>query len=150
MKGLTAQGQDSWATPQYIFDQFDKQFGFEIDTACDSSNAKCDRAFMGDSGYDGLKESWTGRAWCNPPFSEKEKWIIKAHDEVLNGNCPLCVMILPLNSISRKVFHTHIDGKFHYEILQNRIAFIDPETGESKKGNNTGTVVIYFKNKVVI
>lgn len=66
----------------------------------------------------------------------------------MEGNCPICVMILPLNSMDTQAWHKFIEGKFHYEILQGRISFIDPETQKPKSGNNSGTVIVYFKKRI--
>lgn len=90
------------------------------------------------------------RAFCNPPFSQKAEFIEKAHKEVQAGNCPICVMILPLNSMDTKVWHEIIEGRYHYEILKGRISFIDPETKQPRKGNNSGTVIVYFKKRIQI
>lgn len=145
-------GQDGFQTPKYIFDQLNNVFNFTLDLACNSTNKLCDKGFCFDLGQDALIESWGGvdRYFCNPPFSKKSDWIEKAHDEVLNGDCNLVVMILPSNSMDSKAFHKYVFGKFHYEILEGRISFIDPETNKPAKGNNSGTVIIYFKKKIKI
>ena len=144
----TSSGKDDWATPQYLFNQLNDIFNFNLDVACNDSNAKCTRAFRHDSGYDGLKEKWSGRVWCNPPFSKKNEWIKKAHDEIESENCSVCVMILPLNSISAAFFHDYIEGKHYYQVLRNRVSFLN--NGVPVNGNNTGTVVVYFMRKPVI
>src|SRR5699024_7439064 len=96
-----------------------------------------------------LECSWyLERCFCNPPFSKKAEFIEKAYKEVMEGNCPICVMILPLNSMDTAAWHKYIEGKFHYEILEGRISFIDPETKKPKSGNNSGTVIVYFKKKI--
>lgn len=59
-------------------------------------------------------------------------------------------MILPLNSMDTKAWHKFIEGKFHYEILEGRVSFIDPETQKPKSGNNSGTVIVYFKKRIEI
>lgn len=35
-----------------------------------------------------------------------------------------------------------------YEVLEGRISFIDPATNKPKSGNNSGTVIVYFKKKI--
>lgn len=133
---------DEFCTPQYIFEQLDKIYKFDIDLATNGRNALCANYYTQED--NALNQIWFTRSFCNPPFSKK------AYNEVMNGNCPVCVMILPLNCMDTKVWHEYIEGKFHYEILKGRIAFIDPETKQPKKGNNSGTVIVYFKKKVEI
>ena len=148
-------GNDNFQTPRHIFEQLNKIFNFEIDIACTSKNCLCNNGFYHDQNMDALKESWDfsgggGRAFCNPPFSLKAEFIEKAHNEVSKGNCSICVMILPLNSMDTKAWHDFIEGKYHYEILRGRISFIDPETQKPKSGNNSGTVIVYFKKRISI
>lgn len=138
-------GNDEFETPDYIFKQLHSIFNFEFDVACTPENKKCIMA-----PFDALKCRWEYRTFCNPPFSQKAKFIKKADKEVQGGNCPIVVMILPLNCMDTKVWHEVIEGRYHYEILKGRIAFIDPETHEAKKGNNSGTVIVYFKKKIIV
>ena len=138
-------GNDEFETPDYIFKQLDNIFNFQIDLACTVLNRKCDISFT-----DSLTCDWLGRCFCNPPFSKKAEFIKKAHEQVQNGYCPICVMILPLNSMDTKVWHEIIEGKYHYEVLKGRISFIDPKTKQPKKGNNSGTVIVYFKKRIRI
>ena len=144
-------GNDNFETPIYIYNQLNEVYNFTLDVACTSINKKCVEGYMFDKGLDSLLLSWKNeRCFCNPPFSQKAEFIRKAHDEVLGNGCPLCVMILPLNSMDSKAFHEYIFGKFSYEILQGRISFVDPCTGRPKKGNNSGSVIVYFKKRIRI
>lgn len=141
-------GNDNFQTPQHIFNQLDAVFNFNMDVACTLENCLCEKGFY--HPYDALGHDWTNlRCFCNPPFSNKADWIKKADHEVQNNNCPICVMILPSLCMDTKVWHEYIENKYHYEILQGRISFIDPETGKPKSGNNSGTVIVYFKKKPV-
>lgn len=142
-------GNDYFETPAYIFEQLNNVFKFTLDVAANTSNRKTE--FFIDEKQNALKTDWgRERCFCNPPFSKKAEFIEKAYNEVMNANCPICVMILPLNSMDTKAWHKFIEGKFHYEILQGRIAFIDPNTGMPKSGNNSGTVIVYFKKRIEI
>jgi len=89
-----------------------------------------------------------GRIFCNPPFSQKAKWIAKADYEVQEGGCPICVMVLPSLCMDTEAWHKYVEGKYHYEILKGRISFINPDTGKPQSGNNSGTVIVYFKKRV--
>lgn len=140
-------GNDEFETPDYIFEQLDRIFNFQTDVACNKDNSKCLSYFpnsLSDAAF------WVGRCFCNPPFSKKAEFIKKADEQVKEGICPVCVMILPLNCMDTKVWHEVIEGHYYYEILKGRIAFIDPETKKPKKGNNSGTVIVYFKKRIEV
>ena len=142
-------GNDCFETPDYIFKQLNAIFNFELDVAASKENHLCYCYYTEEQ--NALTVSWQqARVFCNPPFSQKADFIKKADFEVRNNNCPICVMILPLNCMDTKIWHEVIEGRYHYEILKGRIAFIDPETKKPKKGNNSGTVIVYFKKRIEI
>lgn len=142
-------GNDEFETPRHIFRQLNNIFHFTLDAAASDNNHLCEYYFT--KFENGLYRGWTlHRVFCNPPFSNKADWINKANEEVQNNNCPIVVMILPLNCMDTKVWHEVIEGRYHYEILKGRIAFIDPETKQPRKGNNSGTVIVYFKKRIEV
>lgn len=146
---MNVKGNDNFETPDSLYDQLNSIFKFTVDAACTTSNCKCARGFFIDYDIDGLEESWDGeRVFCNQPFSQKAKWIVKAHSAVQYGGCPICVMILPSNCMDGDAFQTYIYPNYHFEVLKGRVSFIDPETKNPKKGNNSGTVIVYFKKKI--
>lgn len=137
---------DLWRTPDFVFQQLNDVFNFTVDAAATESNKKVDKFFI-----DGLSSSWKGcRVFCNPPFSNKDDWILKANNEVNNNDCPIVVMILPLNSFSSPaVWDTIHKNGYFYEVLRQRISFLD-ENNKPISGNNTGTLIIYFKKRVTV
>lgn len=42
---------------------------------------------------DGLRKRWSGRVWCNPPFSNCGVWVAKAWAE--STRCEVIAMLLP-------------------------------------------------------
>ena len=139
---------DTFNTPDSLFNQLNRVFNFQIDAACTTKNRKLPKGFFVDEGGNGLKEPWKGRVFCNPPFSQKKEWIEKAIKEVESGVCPVCVMILPLNCMSTTFFMDLVYKNYHYEIIKKRIEFLDDKTKKPASGNNSGTVVVYFKKQL--
>lgn len=72
---------DLWATPQWLFDDFNAEFGFTLDACALPSNAKCAKYFTPE--VDGLAQDWAGEVvWCNPPYGrEIGKWVKKCAEE---------------------------------------------------------------------
>lgn len=72
---------DLWATPQWLFDDFNAEFGFTLDACALPSNAKCAKYFTPE--VDGLAQDWGGEVvWCNPPYGrEIGKWVKKCAEE---------------------------------------------------------------------
>lgn len=50
---------DDWATPQWFFDELNKEFNFTLDPCADDDNHKCDTYYTVD--HDGLKQEWGGQ-----------------------------------------------------------------------------------------
>lgn len=146
---MNVKGNDNFRTPDHVFNQLNSIFNFTLDAACTFEDCKCSKGFYHDEGIDALKISWGGeRVFCNPPFSQKAAFIEKAYNEVINGDCPICVMVLPSNCQDSKAFQSFIKKNFFYETLSGRVAFIDPETKQPMKGNNSGTTIVYFKKDI--
>ena len=51
---------NEWATPQYLFDELNERYGFNLDPSSTDENAKCCNHFT--ICDDGLKQSWGGIA----------------------------------------------------------------------------------------
>lgn len=147
---MNVKGNDNFRTPQNLYNQLDRIFNFTLDVACTTEDCKCPRGLYYDKGFNALDCCWGGeRVFCNPPFSQKAAFIEKAYNEVINGDCPVCVMILPSNCQDSKAFQKYIKKNFFYETISGRVAFIDPETGQAMKGNNSGTTIVYFKKDII-
>lgn len=135
--GLRSSLTDEWATPQYLFDELDKEFHFDVDVCANRSNHKCPVYF--DKNTDGLSMAWGGyrSVWCNPPYGKQiGKWIKKAYESGTQ-----VVMLLPART-DTKWFHDYIYGKAEIRFIRGRIKF----------GNSTGgapfpsMIVIYRRN----
>ena len=150
MKAKGKKSEDGMMTPSNIYKQLDHVFNFTHDIACTTKNCLSPFGVFYDKKDDALKQSWASwRCFCNPPFSGKADWIRKAHEEVQNGGCPIVVMVLPKNSMDSPPWHDYIYGRYHYQIIKGRVSFIDPKTKKPKKGNNSGTTIVFFMKKVV-
>ena len=91
-----------WETPQWLFDELNEEFHFDLDPCSTHENAKCDLHYTKEE--DGLIQDWTGRrVFCNPPYGhEIGKWVKKAYE----SKC-LTVMLIPARTDTRW-FHQYI------------------------------------------
>ena len=91
-KGMMTSSTDLWATPQDFFDQQSAFHGpFDLDVCADKTNAKC--AIYFDKDVDGLKQTWVGKCWMNPPYGrEIGKWMKKAYESSINGTVVVCLV----------------------------------------------------------
>ena len=107
---------DQWETPQWLFDELDREFGFTVDVCADAQNSKCPVFY--DREQDGLAQTWEGVCWCNPPYGrEIAKWVEKA----AGANCTV-VMLIPART-DTAWFHDHIYGKAEIRFIRGRLRF---------------------------
>lgn len=127
---------DERQTSPEVFDPLHERFKFTIDAAALPRNAKLRRYWTPEQ--DALKLSWADeRVWCNPPYSNIEPWVEKAHGEWLLGKRPqwggpgLIVMLVPANRTEQGWWQRQVepylrarDPEFHVEFLPGRLRFI--------------------------
>ena len=109
-----------WETPQYLFDELNKEFHFTLDPCCTHENAKCEKHYTKED--DGLSKDWTGeRVYCNPPYGKEVKpWVQKCLDHSLRGG--LAVMLIPART-DTKVFHDYIYHKAEIRFIRGRLKY---------------------------
>lgn len=128
---------DDRATSPEVFGPLNDRFRFTIDVAASAHNTKCERFYSIDQ--DGLAQSWAGeRVWCNPPYSNIEPWVAKAHE----ASAELVVMILPANRTEQGWWQRQVEphrdravgALVSVEFLPGRLRFIAP--GATRIGPN--------------
>lgn len=125
-----ATNRDDLGTDPTLFAKLDARFGFTLDVAASHANAKCERYYTIDD--DGLSQSWDGRVWCNPPYSQIGAWVEKAWLEWWN-NSELTVMLLPANRPEQGWWQDHVEpyrdrprSPLRVEFLRGRQRFVLP------------------------
>ena len=69
-KVLFSSKTDQWATPQWLYDELNKKFNFNLDPYADETNCKCKKYFNKEQ--NGLQQDWGGqRVFCNPPYGRE-------------------------------------------------------------------------------
>ena len=136
-KTLFSHNSDEWETPQNFYDELDKEFRFTLDVCATHDNHKCDRYFTKEE--NGLEKSWGGeRVWCNPPYSEINKWTAKAFYETKNDNT-VVVMLIPART-DTKYFHNYILNRTEVRFIKGRLKF-----GESKNSAPFPSMLVVFR-----
>ena len=136
--------RNSWGTPDYVFDYFDKRFDFTVDAAASEKNAKVavywniDDDWFSACRIELVMEGFT-RAWCNPPYSNIKPWIERARKDRAEGI--LTALLVPSTPDAG---WWPDDANEYIFITNGRLAFIDPTTGKPKNGNAKGSVLIVF------
>ena len=119
-KVLFSSEKTEWETPGWLFNELDREFGFNLDVCATKENAKYDMYFSPED--DGLSQDWMGlTCWMNPPYGrEIGDWIKKAYEESLQGATVVC--LLPART-DTAWFHEYIYEQAEIRFLRGRLRF---------------------------
>lgn len=131
--GLFSSLTPEWATPQGLFDQLDREFGFTLDPCSTDDNAKCLKHYT--RREDGLSQSWAGeRVFMNPPYgTELPFWIAKAHREEA-----LVVALIPSRT-DTAWWHNHVMQADEIRFIRGRVRF----DGSAKDAPFPSAIVVW-------
>ena len=136
-QALYSSNSDEWETPQDLFDTLDAEFKFTLDACAGETNHKCERFITKEE--DGLRSSWAGeRVFCNPPYSEIDRWVKKAFSESKNDNT-IIVMLIPSRT-DTKYFHNYIYHRAEIRFIKGRIKF-----GNSKWNAPFPSMIVIYR-----
>jgi phage N-6-adenine-methyltransferase len=141
---------DTWATPNEVFDTLDFEFMFELDVCAEHSTAKCDLYWTVED--DALTTDWVSLRgmidrpgddlwlWCNPPYSKIGPWVEKAIEAQLGG---VGVVMLVMCDPSVKWFSRALEYCSEVRYITNgRLSFLN--NGVRQTANNKGSVIFVF------
>jgi phage N-6-adenine-methyltransferase len=133
---LFSSATDEWATPQWLFDALDREFGFTLDSCATHDNAKCTLHYT--KVEDGLVQDWSDHfVWMNPPYGRHiGKWMKKAYESAQLG--ATVVALVPCRTDTRW-WHRHA-MKGEIRLLRGRLRF-----GNAKNPAAFPTAVVVFR-----
>lgn len=136
--GLFSSKAREWETPQGFFDRLNAEFGFTLDAAASSKNAKCERYYTVQD--DALQQAWTGTVWCNPPYGRViGRFIRKGFEAAQKG--ATVVMLIPSRT-DTKYWHNYVMRAKEIRFVRGRLQFIGAN-GRSGKAPFPSAVVIF-------
>ena len=118
----TEETRDDWATPQWLFDMFDDEFGFQLDVCANPDTAKCDRFFTPED--DGLSQDWgENTCWMNPPYgSAIPGWLAKAVIAQRGG--ARVVALVPARTDTRWFHNIVLPNATEVRLAKGRVSFL--------------------------
>lgn len=140
-KVLFSSNSDEWATPQEFFNSINKEFEFDLDPCATLENHKCDKYYTREE--DGLSKKMGGhRVFCNPPYSQINKWVEKAFRESKEDNT-LVVLLIPSRTDTR-YFHNFIYKRAEIRFVKGRLKF-----GNSNNSAPFPSMLVIFRGAYV-
>ena len=114
--------KQDWGTPPqflgYLIDELNVEFC--LDVAASPHNAKAPSYFTKE--MNGLKQTWSGTVWVNPPFgSELKHWVKKACDEAVNARI---FMLIPCRPDTRYFHELIMKNATNIYLIKGRFNFL--------------------------
>jgi len=101
---------DHWSTPKSIYDLLNKEFHFNYDP-CPLNSEK-----------DLYSEEWGSVVFCNPPYSELRKWLMKCYYHSLCGNIVVALIPSRTDTIA---WHDYVMQASEIRFIKGRLKFGD-------------------------
>lgn len=138
---LFSSNLDGYETPQWLFDELNKEFNFTLDPCCTPQTAKCDKYYT--KKENGLIQNWEGEVvFINPPYGrEIPKWVKKGYEEYLKG--VTTVFLLPSRTDTRW-FHDYAT-KGEIRFIKGRLRFKGAVGGTSNDAPFPSIILIFGK-----
>lgn len=136
--------RDLWQTPMEIFTALNLEFGFQLDAAASSSNAKCARYLTEQD--DALIRDWIsyGAIWCNPPYSDITPWVEKADEQCRRQGQPV-VMLVPAD-VSTGWFSLALESVDEVRLVTGgRIQFCPAGRDGKRNSNPKGSMFLIWR-----
>lgn len=119
--GLMSSACDCWETPKELFAQLDLEFGFQLDAAASSENAKCASYYT--ESQDALSQDWKGVVFCNPPYGRKlPLFVSKAYCEARKWN-GCVVLLIPARTDTRYWHEVIFPNATDIRFIKGRVRF---------------------------
>jgi phage N-6-adenine-methyltransferase len=118
---------DHWSTPDHVYSTLDAEFGFTFDP-CPLRSPE-----------DGAKIKWTGRVFCNPPYSAIRRFIEKGLFHLAQGDCEVLVYLIPART-DTAWFHDYC-AEAEIRFIRGRLKF-----GGSKNSAPFPSMLVVFRD----
>lgn len=127
---------DNWATPDWLFESLNHEFGFTLDACASPENAKCRRFFS--KAENGLTQFWENETvFMNPPYGrEIGKWVRKAFESTRDGSITVC--LLPART-DTSWWHSYV-MRGEIRLIRGRLKF-----GKSESSAPFPSAVVIFR-----
>lgn len=134
-----------WATPRPLFEYIKTVHNVNpiLDVCANEQNHKCDQFYTEE--INGLKQSWTQDAWCNPPYRDVGVWIQKCYLEHEKNN--ITVTALVFSKTDTIWWRDYVQDKAEVIHLKGRVHFLGPDGLPSKDPAPHGSCVIIWRKK---
>ena len=127
---------DRLQTPRWVIDALGS---VDLDPCAGENTSIGETNWAIERGEDGLSRQWFGFVYCNPPFSQKQKWI----DKMIDYNCKggQGILILPERG-SAPWFGPLAQTCGQYWVMGKKVNFIG-----GPSSNNVGSALFLFGNE---
>jgi phage N-6-adenine-methyltransferase len=136
--------KDDWQTPPDLIADIEEAIGrIDLDPCAHPNTTIGRRNYRIGDGEDGLKKSWWGTVFVNPPFSYKKEWLEKVVNEVQHASVDTVILLTPDSTDTKSWWHEFIAPHARYVCFcKGRVSYYDE--GEQMDSPTFGTAISVF------
>jgi phage N-6-adenine-methyltransferase len=140
--GLFSSLTCEWATPDWLFDELDREFHFTLDVCATAENAKCLSFLDSLDMRSALAQEWQGRCWMNPPYGRQiGQWLQKAYESAQAG--ATVVALIPSRT-DTAWWHDYVMKASEIRFIRGRLKF-----SEAKWNAPFPSAIVVFKRGII-
>lgn len=114
--------EDSWETPQWLFDKLNEEFKFVLDVCASDANTKVKDCYY-TTKDNALIQKWSGSCWMNPPYGRGIKdWIKHAYCSATPFSNTTVVALIPART-DTSYWHNYVAKSSEIRFLKGRLHF---------------------------
>lgn len=134
-KHLLTSKNEEWETPQFLFNELNETYDFDLDVCASETNKKCHKFYSKDD--NSLDKYWIGSCWMNPPYGKSiATWMKKAYESHVK-NKALVVCLVPCRTDTQWWHDYAIQGSIFF--IKGRIRFV----GASQPAPFPSAIIVY-------
>lgn len=134
----------AWATPRWVIEPLDAEFGFDVDVCATASNAKAPSYFSKrENGL--LVPRWGApgsNAWMNCPYCQAPLWAAKAWDQ--SRLAITVVGLFPSNRMEQPWWTEYVCRAAEVRPIRKRVSHIPPP-GVTASSPRFGSAVVIWR-----
>lgn len=118
-KIMFSSDKQDWRTPNYLFEDLNREFNFSLDAASSDENCRCEQHYTEENS--GLDKPWIhGSVYLNPPYNDCRTWLRKAYEESEHGTRVVCLVPARTDTLA---FHEYCMRAEEVRFIRGRLKF---------------------------
>jgi phage N-6-adenine-methyltransferase len=141
-EAIKLSNSDNWRTPQWLFDQLNQEFNFQIDLCADKANAKLPIFYSLENNALDENNQWNKTSFANVPYSYAKPFLIKAYEQSRKHNVTI-VILLRVDTSNNWWFDHVVKKASETRFIVGRLRFWDEQNKPHYSAKWANAILVY-------